>query len=135
MRLDFTVFDNDVYSVDIDDMRAVLDELAEDWRKMTEMSTLEKMKAALGYSKEGLLKYFNNDPVDYQKEQGSAIWDPGFPDPGFFANESQIPDFHNQIPVPIPGVPGILGFISDPWAGLSKNYSKPGRKLSRAHSA
>ena len=102
MRLDFTVFDNDVYSVDIDDMRAVLDELAEDWRKMTEMSTLEKMKAALGYSKEGLLKYFNNDPVDYQKEQGSAIWDPGFPDPGFFANESQIPEFQNQIPIPCP---------------------------------
>ena len=44
-RLDFTVFDNDIYSLDIDDMRSVLDELAEDWRKMTEMSAIEKMKA------------------------------------------------------------------------------------------
>ena len=44
-RLDFTVFDNDIYSLDIDDMRSVLDELAEDWRKMTQMSAIEKMKA------------------------------------------------------------------------------------------
>ena len=32
----------------------------------TSFQTLKK--AAFGYSKEGILKYFNNDPVDYQKE-------------------------------------------------------------------
>ena len=35
-----------------------------------------------------------------------------------FENESQIPDIENksQIPVPIPEIPGILGFIADPYS-------------------
>ena len=36
------------------------------WYNQTSFQTLKK--AAFGYSKEGILKYFNNDPVDYQKE-------------------------------------------------------------------
>ena len=52
LRLDMTLFDNDIFSLDIDDMTEVLDELAEDYKKMTEMNAIEKMKAFFGYSQE-----------------------------------------------------------------------------------
>ena len=68
LRMDLTIFDNDVFSLDLDDMTSLLDELAVDYKKAMEMNAIEKMKAFFGYSQEGILKYFNNDPVDYQKE-------------------------------------------------------------------
>ena len=33
-------------------------------------------------------------------EQGSAILDSGIPDPGFYVNESQIPDSENKSQIP-----------------------------------
>ena len=40
-------------------------------------------------------------------------------------SQSQIPDFQNEsqisVPIPeIPGTPGILGFIADPWRGIDR---------------
>lgn len=55
-RMDLTLFDNDVFSIDIDDMTSLLDELAADFKRMTEMSPIEKMKAMFGYSQE---KWYN----------------------------------------------------------------------------
>ena len=47
LRLDLSVFDNDVLSFDLDDMTSVLDELAADWKTMMEMSALEKARLTL----------------------------------------------------------------------------------------
>ena len=92
-------------------------------------------------------------------QQGSAIWDPGIPNPGFFVNESQIPipdprflkpipnpnprsqifkiksqsqsqipDFKNQIPIPIPD-PGNPGKFSQIPEIPEKSQKSPGSQI------
>merc|ERR1711990_515959 len=66
--VDVTVGDNDIYSVTDDHVNEAIEHFKNQIEEIEQMSFYEKIKAAMGYSNAGFLKYFNNEPVDYQKE-------------------------------------------------------------------
>jgi len=66
LRLDIRVNDNDVFSIQIEDIKALFIQIAEDYKNTVNLSIFDKMKVVLGYDI-GLLKYLKSENFDFQR--------------------------------------------------------------------
>ncbi|CAG5107692.1 Oidioi.mRNA.OKI2018_I69.chr1.g3446.t1.cds [Oikopleura dioica] len=84
LKLDFRLRGSDVFSIEIDDIKAFFAQISEDYERTMNLSLFEKVKVAFGYTDVGIFKYLKNDAFDFQRsflvhqenEQGENSNDP-----------------------------------------------------------